>query len=95
MPMTGEVQPQDEDSGLVERSWVPTHRKGGTLTERTLEGGQVEATFLKTGRTRWKDNCFACPLPWLSSIRDGAQSVPVNGVTRVRNGVAGQDRGRR
>jgi uncharacterized protein YycO len=43
--MTGEVQPQDKDSGLVERSWVRTHRKGGQLTERTREGQEVEATF--------------------------------------------------
>ena len=44
--MTAEVTPKDEDSGLVERSWTRTHEKGGNLTERTLEGEQVEATFL-------------------------------------------------
>jgi len=44
--MTGDVQPQDKDSGLVERSWVRTHGKRGRLTERTLEGEHVEATFL-------------------------------------------------
>ena len=42
----GEVQPQDAESGLVERSWVRTGRKRGTLTERTLEGEEVTARFL-------------------------------------------------
>jgi hypothetical protein len=44
--MTGEVQEQDKDSGLVERSWVRTTRRRGELTERTLEGEQVTARFL-------------------------------------------------
>jgi hypothetical protein len=44
--MTGEMTPKDKDSGLVTRSWVRTHGKRGELTERTLEGEQVEATFL-------------------------------------------------
>ena len=41
--MTGEG---DKDSGLVERSWVRTHRKGGRLTERPMLGHEVEARFL-------------------------------------------------
>ena len=43
------MKPQDKDSGLVERSWV---RELG-LTERTLEGKKVKATFLDPeGRLR-------------------------------------------
>ena len=38
----GEFKPQDERSGLVERNWT---RELG-LTERTLEGKKVKATFL-------------------------------------------------
>ena len=45
-PATGEVRPHDKDSGLVERSWARTSRKGGTLTERTLEGETVTARFI-------------------------------------------------
>jgi hypothetical protein len=41
----GEVQPQDEASGLVERRWQRTSRKGGTLTEETLEGQHVKAEW--------------------------------------------------
>jgi hypothetical protein len=41
-----DVQPQDRDSGLVERSWVRRSRRHGELTERTLEGKHVEVTFL-------------------------------------------------
>ncbi|SRR5579883_2326185 len=41
-----DVQPQDRDSGLVERSWVRRSRWGGELTEKPLIGEQVEATFL-------------------------------------------------
>lgn len=45
------VQPQDRDSGLVERSWVRTSRRRGELTERTLEGEEVTASFLdRSGR---------------------------------------------
>ena len=44
--MTGEVQPQDNDSGLVERSWTRRSRRRGEFTERTLEGEHVEAAFL-------------------------------------------------
>jgi hypothetical protein len=36
--MSKEVQPQDKDSGLVERKWVRENRKSGVFTERTLEG---------------------------------------------------------
>lgn len=43
--MTGEVKPQDRDSGLVERRWVRTSRRGGETTERTLEGEAVTARF--------------------------------------------------
>ncbi|AGA31710.1 hypothetical protein [Singulisphaera acidiphila] len=39
-------QPQDLDSGLVERNWVRTSRKRGMMTERTLEGEDVSASFL-------------------------------------------------
>ena len=45
-----EVQPQDKDSGLVWREVVrrrtPRGLRRGVLTEETLEGKQVEATFL-------------------------------------------------
>lgn len=43
----GEVKPQDQDSGLVARSWERRHRKdkAGVLTEQTLEGEQVKATW--------------------------------------------------
>lgn len=44
--MTGEVKPQDERSGLVERRWVRISRRRGELTERTLEGEEVTARFL-------------------------------------------------
>ncbi len=44
--MTGDAQPQDEASGLVEREWVRLTRRRGKLTERTREGQTVEATFL-------------------------------------------------
>ena len=44
----GEVQPQDKDSGLVERSWVRTSKRGGVLTERPRTGQHVEATFIGT-----------------------------------------------
>jgi hypothetical protein len=44
----GEMKPWDEKSGLVERSWERKQHgeKAGVLTEETLEGEQVEATFL-------------------------------------------------
>jgi hypothetical protein len=45
-PATGEVRPQDKGSALVEKEWVRRTRRRGELTERTLEGEQVEATFL-------------------------------------------------
>ena len=44
--MTGDVKPQDKDSGLVERSWVRRSKRRGEFTERTREGEHVEATFL-------------------------------------------------
>lgn len=44
--MTGEVQPQDKDSGLVERSWVRRSKRRGELTERTLEGEPVKVEFM-------------------------------------------------
>ena len=44
--MTGEVQPQDQDSGLVEREWKRVGRRAGVLTERTLEGKDVKAAWL-------------------------------------------------
>lgn len=40
------VQPQDKDSGLVEREWRRTSRRAGKLTERTLEGEPVRAGWL-------------------------------------------------
>jgi len=40
------VEPQDKDSGLVEREWRRTSRRGGKLTERTLEGEPVRAAWL-------------------------------------------------
>ncbi len=49
----GEVQPQDRDSGLVERSWVRRGGRHGELTEHTLEGKQVEASFFdRNGHVR-------------------------------------------
>jgi hypothetical protein len=44
--MTGEVKPQDERSGLLERTWVRRTDRTGDLTERSLEGEQVQARFL-------------------------------------------------
>jgi hypothetical protein len=44
--MSKEVQPQDENSGLVERKWARKDRKPGVYTERTLEGEQVKAAWL-------------------------------------------------
>jgi hypothetical protein len=44
--MSKEVQPQDKDSGLVERKWVRENRKAGVYTERTMEGEQVKAAWL-------------------------------------------------
>jgi hypothetical protein len=41
----GEMKPQDETSGLVEREWVRRGKQGGELTERTLEGQEVDATW--------------------------------------------------
>jgi hypothetical protein len=44
--MTGEVQPQDKESGLVEREWQRVGSRSGVLTERTLEGEGVKAAWL-------------------------------------------------
>jgi hypothetical protein len=44
--MTGEVQPQDKDSELVERPWERVNRRTGVLTQRTLEGEHVRAAWL-------------------------------------------------
>ena len=44
--MSNEVQPQDENSALVERSWQRKNRRAGVLTERTLEGEEVKAAWL-------------------------------------------------
>jgi hypothetical protein len=44
--MTQEAQPQDQDSGLVERAWVRTSRRAGQLTERTREGETVAAAWI-------------------------------------------------
>jgi hypothetical protein len=44
--MSSEVQPQDQDSGLVERKWQRKNRRGGMLTERTLEGKDVKVAWL-------------------------------------------------
>ena len=44
--MSNEVKPEDEKSGLVERSWQRKNRRGGVLTERTLEGEEVKAAWL-------------------------------------------------
>jgi hypothetical protein len=44
--MSKEVQPQDENSGLVERKWARKDRKAGVFTERTLEGDEVKAAWL-------------------------------------------------
>jgi hypothetical protein len=44
--MTGEVQEQDKDSGLANWECVCRTKRRGGLTGRTLEGEQVEATFL-------------------------------------------------
>jgi hypothetical protein len=42
----GDVKEQDKESGLVERIWTRRSKRRGGLTERTLEGEPVEATFL-------------------------------------------------
>jgi hypothetical protein len=44
--MTGEVRPQDQASGLVERKWERVSRRAGLLAERTLEGERVTARFI-------------------------------------------------
>ena len=56
----GEMQPGDEDSGLVERRWERKHRgdKAGVLTEETLEGKRVTATSSTATAT-----CSAPPEP--------------------------------
>ena len=43
------VQPQDKDSGLVEREWRRTGRRGGKLAARTLEGEPVRAAWVDRG----------------------------------------------
>ncbi len=49
----GEVKPEDAASGLVERSWVRTSRRGGTLRERTFEGDHVSTAWLdETGKVK-------------------------------------------
>jgi hypothetical protein len=41
------VQPQDKDSGLVEREWRSVAgRRRGVVTERPMIGRRVEATYL-------------------------------------------------
>ena len=41
------VQPQDKDSGLVERAWMSVvGRRRGVVTERPMIGQEVTATFL-------------------------------------------------
>jgi hypothetical protein len=42
----GAVKEQDSRSGLVERTWVRRGKRRVELTERTLKGEPVEATFL-------------------------------------------------
>lgn len=44
--MAGQLEPQDGASGLVERRWERKSSWAGALTERTLEGEHVEATFV-------------------------------------------------
>jgi hypothetical protein len=44
--MTDDLRPSDENSALVERSWVRRTKRGGELTERPMTGQEVEATFL-------------------------------------------------
>jgi hypothetical protein len=44
--MTQEAQPQNQGSGLVERTWVRTSRRAGQLTERTREGETVAAAWI-------------------------------------------------
>jgi hypothetical protein len=49
--MTGEVQPQDKDSGLVVRTWTrrehqKKRRNQGDVTEQTLEGEDVQAAWM-------------------------------------------------
>jgi hypothetical protein len=50
--VTNELQPQDQSSGLVERSWQRKNR-GGVSTERTMEGQHVKAAWLdETGQVQ-------------------------------------------
>ena len=44
--MTEGVQPQEIDSGLVERTWTRASPSGGELSERPLEGKQVADRFI-------------------------------------------------
>jgi hypothetical protein len=44
--MTGEVQEQDKDSALANWECVRRTKRRGGLTGRTLEGEQVEATYV-------------------------------------------------
>jgi hypothetical protein len=45
-------QPQDEGSGLVRREWRRIGRGVGILTEQTMEGEHVRATWLEQGAPR-------------------------------------------
>ena len=78
----GEVKEQDDRSGLVEREWVRRTKRRGELTERTLEGEQVEATFLDpqggmhhaVGRVRRNEAGELTVESWTDGIR---QQTPV------------------
>lgn len=88
----GEVKPEDAASGLVERSWVRTSRRGGTLRERTLEGDHVSAAWLdETGKVKRADGKVTRNLGgelvvegWADGVRQES-SVPRNAnVDRTR-----------
>lgn len=44
--MADDAPPSDDESALVERTWVRRSKRGGELTERPMTGREVEATFL-------------------------------------------------
>ena len=80
--MSNEVQPQDENSALVERSWQRKNRRRGALTERTLEGEEVKAAWLDrqghlqrvAGKVMRSESGELVVESWVDSVR---QETPV------------------
>ena len=80
--MSNEVQPQDQDSGLVARIWQRRNRRAGVLTERTLEGKEVSAAWLDrqgqfqrvAGKVMRSESGELVVENWVDSVR---QETPV------------------